>query len=127
MARRNANIAPSHISREVHLELISWAYEIGWQQGRPKTMQLRTRMECVGSLPGLRKGVHRKKTETRRKIVKGSRKACWETSPKVSERLLGTRWRSPEEDYKTRRRECQRLSDCRSDVISLVVMYDCNI
>ncbi|RRT50682.1 hypothetical protein B296_00019517 [Ensete ventricosum] len=78
MARRNANIAPSHISREVHLELISWAYEIGWQQGRPKTMQLRTRMECVGSLPGLCKGVHRKKTETRRKIVKGSRKACWD-------------------------------------------------
>ncbi|RWW37605.1 hypothetical protein BHE74_00057263 [Ensete ventricosum] len=71
-----------------------------------QTMQLRTRMECIGSLPGLRKGVHRKKTETRRKIVKGSRKACWETSPKVSERLIGTRRRSPEEDYKTRRREC---------------------
>ncbi|RRT42557.1 hypothetical protein B296_00057030, partial [Ensete ventricosum] len=32
--------------------------------------------EGIGSLLGWRKGVRQKKTETRRKIVKGSRKAC---------------------------------------------------
>ncbi|RRT54143.1 hypothetical protein B296_00048696 [Ensete ventricosum] len=32
MARRSANIAPSQISRGVHLELISWADEIGWRE-----------------------------------------------------------------------------------------------
>ncbi|RWV78134.1 hypothetical protein GW17_00060945, partial [Ensete ventricosum] len=30
----------------------------------------------IGSLPGWRKGVHRRKTETHRKIIGGSRKAC---------------------------------------------------
>ncbi|RWW16949.1 hypothetical protein BHE74_00023813 [Ensete ventricosum] len=34
--------------------------------------------EGVGSLPGWRKGVRRKKTETRWKIIRGNRKACWE-------------------------------------------------
>ncbi|RZR98640.1 hypothetical protein BHM03_00028034 [Ensete ventricosum] len=34
----------------------------------------------IGSLPGWRKGVHQKKTETHRKIVGGSRKAYWETN-----------------------------------------------
>ncbi|RZR71835.1 hypothetical protein BHM03_00007749 [Ensete ventricosum] len=34
--------------------------------------------EGIGSLLGWRKGVHQKKIETRRKIVKGSRKACQE-------------------------------------------------
>ncbi|RWW69773.1 hypothetical protein BHE74_00022590 [Ensete ventricosum] len=35
------------------------------------------------------------------------------TSPKVSGRSLGEHvGRSPEEDHKTRRRECRRLPDC---------------
>ncbi|RZS18005.1 hypothetical protein BHM03_00050211 [Ensete ventricosum] len=34
--------------------------------------------EGIGSLPGCRKGVHWKKTETRRKIIGGSRNACRE-------------------------------------------------
>ncbi|RZR89409.1 hypothetical protein BHM03_00017123 [Ensete ventricosum] len=34
--------------------------------------------EGIRSLPGWRKRVHRKKTETHRKIVGGSRKACRE-------------------------------------------------
>ncbi|RWW55194.1 hypothetical protein BHE74_00038184, partial [Ensete ventricosum] len=34
--------------------------------------------EGIGSLPGWRKGVCRKKTETRRKIIEGSRNACQE-------------------------------------------------
>ncbi|RZR89973.1 hypothetical protein BHM03_00017791 [Ensete ventricosum] len=34
--------------------------------------------EGVGSLPRWRKGVRRKKTETHRKIIGGSQKACWE-------------------------------------------------
>ncbi|RWW21615.1 hypothetical protein BHE74_00024552 [Ensete ventricosum] len=91
-------------------------------------MRLETRLECVGSssrvsrVPGWRNGVRWKKTETQRKIVGGSRKACRElerpdmdprsslgirlslndavgarcefarTSPKVSGRSLGTRW-----------------------------------
>ncbi|RRT68063.1 hypothetical protein B296_00011725 [Ensete ventricosum] len=41
-------------------------------------IRLGTRLECVGSLPGWRKGVRRKKTDTRRKIVGGNRKTCWE-------------------------------------------------
>ncbi|RWW17169.1 hypothetical protein GW17_00018914 [Ensete ventricosum] len=40
-----------------------------------RTMQLGTRLEFVGSLPVWHKGVHRKKTETHRKIIKGSRNA----------------------------------------------------
>ncbi|RWV93987.1 hypothetical protein GW17_00043515 [Ensete ventricosum] len=35
-------------------------------------------IEGIGSLLGWRKGVYQKKTETRWKIVKGSRKACHE-------------------------------------------------
>ncbi|RWW19287.1 hypothetical protein GW17_00016675 [Ensete ventricosum] len=33
--------------------------------------------EGIESLPEWRKGVHQKKTKTRRKIIGGSRKACW--------------------------------------------------
>ncbi|RWW62182.1 hypothetical protein BHE74_00030707 [Ensete ventricosum] len=36
-------------------------------------------VEGIRSLPGWRKGVRQKKTETRRKIVGGSRKACQES------------------------------------------------
>ncbi|RZR75504.1 hypothetical protein BHM03_00059554, partial [Ensete ventricosum] len=32
--------------------------------------------EGIGSLPGWRKGVRQKKIDTRRKIIRGSRKAC---------------------------------------------------
>ncbi|RWW45805.1 hypothetical protein BHE74_00048321 [Ensete ventricosum] len=39
----------------------------------------RTLAEGIGSLPGWRKGVRQKKTETRRKIVRGSRKAYRES------------------------------------------------
>ncbi|RZS13512.1 hypothetical protein BHM03_00045115 [Ensete ventricosum] len=43
------------------------------------------------------------------------------TSPKVSGRSLGEHvGRSPEEDHKTRCRECRRLPDCGSEVVSLV-------
>ncbi|RWW35832.1 hypothetical protein BHE74_00059190 [Ensete ventricosum] len=38
-------------------------------------MQLGTRLECVGSLPGRRKRVYLKKIETRQKIIMGNRKA----------------------------------------------------
>ncbi|RRT70595.1 hypothetical protein B296_00016927, partial [Ensete ventricosum] len=34
--------------------------------------------EGIRSLPGWRKGVHRKKTETYQKIIRGSQKACQE-------------------------------------------------
>ncbi|RZS15546.1 hypothetical protein BHM03_00047395, partial [Ensete ventricosum] len=44
----------------------------------------------IRSLPRWCKGVHRKKTKTHRKIVRGSRKTYRETSPKVSGRSLGT-------------------------------------
>ncbi|RRT45730.1 hypothetical protein B296_00054903, partial [Ensete ventricosum] len=37
----------------------------------------RVLVESIGSLPGWRKGVRQKKTETCRKIIGGSRKACW--------------------------------------------------
>ncbi|RWV80700.1 hypothetical protein GW17_00057979 [Ensete ventricosum] len=47
-------------------------------------MQLETYIEYIGSSPRIRslprwhKGVCQKKTDTHPKIVKGSRKACWE-------------------------------------------------
>ncbi|RWW36734.1 hypothetical protein BHE74_00058223 [Ensete ventricosum] len=53
--------------------------------------------ESIGSLPGWRKGVHQKKTETRRKIIgglddaMGARGEFARTSPKVLGRSLGTR------------------------------------
>ncbi|RZS05316.1 hypothetical protein BHM03_00035812 [Ensete ventricosum] len=50
-----------------------------------QTMQLGTRLECVGSLPGWRKGVRRKKTEIYQKIVG------------VAERLFGS-WEGLEVD-----------------------------
>ncbi|RRT66078.1 hypothetical protein B296_00005453 [Ensete ventricosum] len=53
-------------------------------------MRLGTRQECVlssprgiRSLPRWRKGVRQKKTETHRKITRGSRKACWELTTMV--------------------------------------------
>ncbi|RWW67150.1 hypothetical protein BHE74_00025426 [Ensete ventricosum] len=42
--------------------------------------------ESIGSLPGWRKGVRQKKTETRRKIVGGSRKACRDSDDVVGSR-----------------------------------------
>ncbi|RWW07182.1 hypothetical protein GW17_00029446 [Ensete ventricosum] len=42
--------------------------------------------EGIGSLPGWRKGVRQKKTETRRKIVRGSRKACRDSDDAVGSR-----------------------------------------
>ncbi|RWW42619.1 hypothetical protein BHE74_00051810, partial [Ensete ventricosum] len=42
-------------------------------------------VEGIGSLPGWRKVVRRKKTETRRKIVGGSRKACRDYVPMFGE------------------------------------------
>ncbi|RZR81854.1 hypothetical protein BHM03_00008159 [Ensete ventricosum] len=45
--------------------------------------------ESIGSLPGWRKGVRQKKTETRRKIVGGSRKACRESG--CSDDVVGSR------------------------------------
>ncbi|RWW38664.1 hypothetical protein BHE74_00056088 [Ensete ventricosum] len=41
-------------------------------------MRLGTCLVCIGSLLGWHKGVHRKKIETRRKIIGDSRKACRE-------------------------------------------------
>ncbi|RRT41874.1 hypothetical protein B296_00029263 [Ensete ventricosum] len=57
-------------------------------------MRLATRQECVRSLPGWRKGIRQKKTETHWKIVKSSRKAYRElgwslgkpSSPRFSDR-----------------------------------------
>ncbi|RWV96497.1 hypothetical protein GW17_00040782 [Ensete ventricosum] len=47
--------------------------------------------EGIGSLPGWRRGVRQKKTETHRKIIEGSRKACRERPedlPQDCQRLL---------------------------------------
>ncbi|RWW61568.1 hypothetical protein BHE74_00031371 [Ensete ventricosum] len=71
-------------------------------------MQLGTRQECVGSLSGWRKGVRHKKTETRWKIVGGSRKVCreiklrhrakdWTMRWELVGRLLGLRRRYRED------------------------------
>ncbi|RWV87595.1 hypothetical protein GW17_00050393 [Ensete ventricosum] len=66
-------------------------------------------IEGIGSLPGWHKGVRQKKTETRQKIVGGSRKACRDLSigpgfeqcsgispngiRKFAENTLGDRWK----------------------------------
>ncbi|RWW82472.1 hypothetical protein BHE74_00009065 [Ensete ventricosum] len=61
-------------------------------------MRLGTFLECIGSMPGWRKGVCRKKTETCRKIVGGLddvvgyRREFIKSSPKGSESSLGTHW-----------------------------------
>ncbi|RWW03343.1 hypothetical protein GW17_00033503 [Ensete ventricosum] len=49
----------------------------------------------IGSLPGWHKGVHKKKTETHRKIIRGSRKACreLESIEKIARNTLGDRRR----------------------------------
>ncbi|RWW47679.1 hypothetical protein BHE74_00046306 [Ensete ventricosum] len=55
--------------------------------------------EGIESLPRWRKGVRQKKTETRRKIIKGSRKACLELGRfikgigKLAWNMTGDRWR----------------------------------
>ncbi|RRT41956.1 hypothetical protein B296_00054154 [Ensete ventricosum] len=61
----------------------------------------------IESLPGWRKGVRQKKTETHRKIVEGSRKACRERFAEWIGKLAG---RSPEEDRKTRHKN---VGGCR--------------
>ncbi|RWW67391.1 hypothetical protein BHE74_00025169 [Ensete ventricosum] len=43
--------------------------------------------EDIESLPGWRKGVRQKKTETHRKIIEGSRKACWERCSGISSKF----------------------------------------
>ncbi|RWW47596.1 hypothetical protein BHE74_00046376 [Ensete ventricosum] len=53
MARRRANIAPSQISRGVHLELISWADEIGWREAEGLTNLRELAIDV------LRKGLHK--------------------------------------------------------------------
>ncbi|RWW04599.1 hypothetical protein GW17_00032166 [Ensete ventricosum] len=45
--------------------------------------------EGIGSLPEWRKGVRQKKTETHRKIIGGSRKACRERFAEGIEKLSG--------------------------------------
>ncbi|RRT47182.1 hypothetical protein B296_00016995 [Ensete ventricosum] len=60
-------------------------------------MNLETRQECqklaegIGSLLGWCKGVHQKKTETRRKIIEGSRKACRESG--YLDDVVGSHWK----------------------------------
>ncbi|RWW37643.1 hypothetical protein BHE74_00057212, partial [Ensete ventricosum] len=65
--------------------------------------------EGIESLPGWRKGVRQKKTETHKKIVRGSRKAYRDSlgdSPKGSGSSLGTHWEitGEKEDQKTYRK-----------------------
>ncbi|RWW40283.1 hypothetical protein BHE74_00054316, partial [Ensete ventricosum] len=47
--------------------------------------------EGIGSLLGWRKGVRQKKTETHRKIIGGSRKACRESG--CSDDAVGSCWK----------------------------------
>ncbi|RZR84941.1 hypothetical protein BHM03_00011860, partial [Ensete ventricosum] len=74
-------------------------------------------VEGIGSLSGWRKGVRRKKTKTHWKIVGGSRKACRD----YREDRYKHAGRSSEKDRETRHRKCQRLPDCWSEVVNLVV------
>ncbi|RRT31656.1 hypothetical protein B296_00054734 [Ensete ventricosum] len=72
--------------------------------------------EGIGSLPEWRKGVHQKKTETHRKIIGGSRKACRDSlgdSPKGSRSSLGTRWEIVQKRSKESSQEYRRLPDWR--------------
>ncbi|RZR87931.1 hypothetical protein BHM03_00015411 [Ensete ventricosum] len=48
--------------------------------------------EGIKSLPGWRKRVHQKKTETRQKIIEGNRKACRENGPRIKLRHRAKDW-----------------------------------
>ncbi|RWV91897.1 hypothetical protein GW17_00045777 [Ensete ventricosum] len=80
-------------------------------------------VEGVRSLPGWHKGVRQKKTESHRKIVGGSRKACLELGRKIARNTSGDRWRRIVR-LATRNAGCCRIVGVMS--LSLVVMYGCN-
>ncbi|RRT33434.1 hypothetical protein B296_00058327 [Ensete ventricosum] len=63
--------------------------------------------EGIGSLLGWRKGVRQKKTETRRKIIKGSRKACREFAKGIG-KLAGN---TPGDRRKKTERLAVRMSE----------------
>ncbi|RWW87209.1 hypothetical protein BHE74_00003980 [Ensete ventricosum] len=72
--------------------------------------------EGIGSLLGWRKGVRHKKTETRQKIIDGSRKAYQDSlgdSTKGSGSSLGTHWEIARRRSKDSPQECRRLLDWR--------------
>ncbi|RWW14139.1 hypothetical protein GW17_00022113 [Ensete ventricosum] len=60
--------------------------------------------EGIGSLPGWRKGVRQKKTETRWKIIGGSRKACQEFVERIGKLAGNTLGNYRGEDQKTCRK-----------------------
>ncbi|RWW42876.1 hypothetical protein BHE74_00051534 [Ensete ventricosum] len=81
--------------------------------------------EGIGSLPGWRKGVRQKKTEIRRKIIGGSRKACRDSNDAVGSRQkfasrfaegIGKLARNAKADrQKEDRRTCSKIAGgCRS-------------
>ncbi|RZS27090.1 hypothetical protein BHM03_00060521 [Ensete ventricosum] len=73
--------------------------------------------ESIGSLLGWRKGVFQKKTETHRKIIGGSQKACRERFTegmgKLARNTLGDRWKKTKR-LTTRMLEATRLAGVRS-------------
>ncbi|RZS01271.1 hypothetical protein BHM03_00031095 [Ensete ventricosum] len=75
---------------------------------------LRVRREVtkgIGSLLGCRKRVRQKKTKTRRKIVKGSRKACWERFTEGIGKLTGNTPGDCQKKTEDSPQECRRLPD----------------
>ncbi|RWV78931.1 hypothetical protein GW17_00060010 [Ensete ventricosum] len=54
-----------------------------------RTVRLGTCLEYVGSLPGWCKGVCRKKIETHRKIIEGSRKAYRDSGCTTATQVFG--------------------------------------
>ncbi|RWW02495.1 hypothetical protein GW17_00034414 [Ensete ventricosum] len=75
-------------------------------------------VEGIGSLPEWCKGVRQKKTETHRKIVRGSRKACRDSlgdSPKGLGSSLGTHRDITGRRLEDSPQECQRLPDWREE------------
>ncbi|RRT48951.1 hypothetical protein B296_00014907 [Ensete ventricosum] len=78
--------------------------------------------ESIRSLPGWRKGVRQKKTETHQKIIEGSRKACWDSlgdSLKGSGSSLGTRRKITGRRPDDLPQECQRSLDWQKLGLSL--------
>ncbi|RWW48453.1 hypothetical protein BHE74_00045470 [Ensete ventricosum] len=82
-------------------------------------MRLGTCLECVGSSPRVSGACQ----DSIREFAKRRSRLSGRLSG-VVEKLIGNRQehieRSLEEDRETHRRECQRLSDCGNEVVSLV-------
>ncbi|RZS28882.1 hypothetical protein BHM03_00062538 [Ensete ventricosum] len=105
------------------------AYQDGVREFTGRRLRLAERLSGVakklaGSWEGLEVDVYQTKNWTIPWELIRSSLRLYRRYQKDRQEHIG---RSPKEDRETHRRECWRLPDCGSEVISLVVMFDCNL